>query len=126
MLSVVPPRTIQPWYNSLVAALIPANAQIPMLNIFDDHDIIDGFGSYPHHFMRCPVFSNLGKSAFKYYLLFQHQSSIAESSSLESWDKSIIFGAKKGPYITEYSRSIITWLGKDVILLGKLQHLEPI
>jgi len=104
---------------------MPANAQIPMQNIFDDHDIIDGFGSYPHKFMKCPVFSNLGKSAFKYYLLFQHQSSIAGSSSLEIWDKSIIFGAKKGPYITELSRCILTWLGKDVLYLGGLQYLEP-
>jgi hypothetical protein len=89
-----------------------------MQNIYDDHDIIDGFGSYPHLFMQCAVFSNLGRAAFKYYLLFQHQSSIAEASSLENWDKSIIFGAEKGPYITELSRSIISWLGKDVLFLG--------
>jgi|SRR5271154_345901 len=96
-----------------------ANAQIAMQNIFDDHDIIDGFGSYPHQFNRCPVFSNLGKAAFKYYLLFQHQSTIAEASSLETWDKSIILGAKDGPYISERSRSIINWLGKDVMFLGE-------
>ena len=115
---MVSPRSIQPRYNHLPAFLIPANAQIPMQNIYDDHDIIDGFGSYPHQFMQCPVFSNLGRAAFKYYLLFQHQSSIAEASSLENWDKSIIFGVEKGPYIKELSRSIITWLGKDVLFLG--------
>ena len=76
-----------------------------MQNIFDDHDIIDGFGSYPHRFMECPVFSNLGKAAFKYYLLFQHQSSVVEAPLLEKWDKSIILGAKLGPYITEHSGS---------------------
>jgi hypothetical protein len=89
-----------------------------MQNIFDDHDIIDGFGSYPHHFMECPVFSNLGKTAFKYYLLFQHQSSVAEGTSLANWDKSIVFGSERGPYISELSRSVVTWLGKDVLFLG--------
>lgn len=89
-----------------------------MVNIYDDHDIIDGFGSYPHQFMKCAVFSNLGKAAFKYYLLFQHQSTVAEGSTLESWDKSIIFGSTPGPYMGELSRSILCWLGKDILFLG--------
>jgi hypothetical protein len=89
-----------------------------MQNIFDDHDIIDGFGSYPSPFMQCPVFSNLGMVAFKYYLLFQHQTSVEEGLSIERWDKSVIFGAEKGPYIKEHSRSLINWLGKDVLFLG--------
>jgi hypothetical protein len=89
-----------------------------MANIYDDHDIIDGFGSYPRHFMKCPVFSNLGRVAFKYYLLFQHQSTIAEDATLQTWDKSIVLGIEKGPYISERSRSIVTWLGKDVLFLG--------
>ena len=37
---------------------------------------------------------------------------------MEKWDKSIVLGAQKGPYITEYSRSIVSWLGKDVLFLG--------
>jgi PhoD related phosphatase len=90
-----------------------------MQNLWDDHDIIDGFGSYPSPFMQCPVFSNLGMAAFKYYLLFQHQTSIEEGMSIESWDKSIIFGPEKGPYIKHHSRSVVNWLGKDVLFLGK-------
>ena len=89
-----------------------------MVNIFDDHDIIDGFGSYPHKFMKCSVFSNLGRVAFKYYLLFQHLNSLEESASLSSWDKSVVFGAGRGPYITEHSRSIVTRLGSRVLFLG--------
>ncbi|KAJ9628022.1 hypothetical protein H2203_003243 [Taxawa tesnikishii (nom. ined.)] len=42
------------------------------LNIWDDHDIIDGFGSYTDHFMRCAVFRGIGGVAHKYYMLFQH------------------------------------------------------
>ena len=58
------------WYNTDAFAL--ANGQIPQLNIWDDHDIIDGFGSYTDHFMQCPVFRGIGGVAHKYYLLFQH------------------------------------------------------
>jgi hypothetical protein len=91
-----------------------------MQNLWDDHDIIDGFGSYPGIFMQCPVFSNLGMAAFKYYLLFQHQTSVEEGMGIESWDKSVIFGPKEGPYIKHHSRSIVNWLGKDVLFLGTI------
>ena len=49
-----------------------ANGQIPQLNIWDDHDIIDGFGSYVNEFMKCDVFRGIGSTARKYYMLFQH------------------------------------------------------
>jgi hypothetical protein len=41
------------WYG--MAPFSTANGQIAQLNIWDDHDIIDGFGSYTDHFMRAPV-----------------------------------------------------------------------
>ena len=78
-------------------------------------DIIDGFGSYPHHFMSTPVFCGLGNVAFKYYMLFQHQSVVDELTSDEpSW----LLGASPGPYINELSRSVFMFLGKKVALLG--------
>lgn len=90
-----------------------------MINIWDDHDIIDGFGSYPRLLMSSPVFSAIGKAAFKYYLLFQHQTSSEEGMwGLLEWDKSVIFGVDKGPYIGELSRSFLTPLGRDVLFLG--------
>lgn len=92
-----------------------AASQIPMINIFDDHDIIDGWGSYPDHYMRSPIMSGLGSVAFKYYMLFQHQSSIDEGEDTEpSW----ILGTHPGPYIPELSRSIFTHLGRSVAFLG--------
>lgn len=42
------------------------------MNIWDDHDIIDGFGSYVNEFMKCDVFKGIGGVAHKYYMLFQH------------------------------------------------------
>ncbi|KAF2146821.1 uncharacterized protein K452DRAFT_262959 [Aplosporella prunicola CBS 121167] len=92
-----------------------ANSQIPMVNVWDDHDIIDGYGSYPHHFMKNAVFCGLGAIAFKYYMLFQHQSLVDETEVDEpSW----LLGSAPGPYINEVSRNLFMFLGKSVAFLG--------
>lgn len=101
------------WFSQGMFGL--ANSQIPMINIWDDHDIIDGFGSYPHHFMQTPVFTGVGAVAFKYYMLFQHQSVPAETEKTEpSW----VLGKSPGPYIKERSRSVFMRLGRPVAFLG--------
>lgn len=101
------------WFSQGLFGL--ANSQIPMVNIYDDHDIIDGFGSYPHHFMTSPVFSGLGNVAFKYYMLFQHQSLVTETEETEpSW----ALGLSPGPYIHELSRSVFVHLGAKIALLA--------
>ena len=65
--------------------------------------------------MSSPVFCGLGAVAFKYYMLFQHQSVPAEGSADEpSW----LLGSDRGPYINELSRSIFVSLGKNVELLA--------
>jgi hypothetical protein len=101
------------WFSQGLFGM--ANSQIPMVNMYDDHDIIDGFGSYPHHFMLSPVFSGLGNVAFKYYMLFQHQSVVDETEASES---SWILGAQRGLYINELSRSLVMSLGGGVALLA--------
>jgi hypothetical protein len=101
------------WFSQGLFSL--AASQIPMINIFDDHDIIDGWGSYADTYMKSPIMSGLGAVAFKYYMLFQHQSSIDEGEETEpSW----ILGAQPGPYIPELSRSIFTHLGRSIAFLG--------
>ncbi|KAI2638385.1 hypothetical protein GGS21DRAFT_436363 [Xylaria nigripes] len=101
------------WFSQGLFSL--ANSQIPMVNMYDDHDIIDGFGSYPDQFMKSPVFSGLGNVAFKYYLLFQHQSVPDETDETEpSW----CLGEKPGPYIKQPNRSLFVSLGKRVALLA--------
>jgi hypothetical protein len=101
------------WFSQGLFGL--ATSQIPMINIFDDHDIIDGYGSYPDDYMRSPVMSGLGAIAFKYYMLFQHQSSIDEGEETEpSW----VLGTEPGHYIGELSRSIFTSLGRGIAFLG--------
>ena len=101
------------WFSQGLFGM--ANSQIPMVNIWDDHDIIDGFGSYPHHTMSCPVFAGIGAVAFKYYMLFQHQSVPEETEAEEpSW----LLGAEQGLYINQLSRSLYLSMGKNVSLLG--------
>jgi hypothetical protein len=51
------------WYG--MEPFKSANSTIPQVNIWDDHDIIDGFGSYTDHFMRCHVFRGIGGVAHK-------------------------------------------------------------
>lgn len=101
------------WFSQGLFGM--ATSQIPMVNIWDDHDIIDGYGSYAHRLMSSPVFSGLGTVAFKYYMLFQHQSLVTETSRDEpSW----LLGANWGPYISELSRSVFMSLGNKVAFLG--------
>lgn len=61
------------------------------------------------------MFCGVGTVAFKYYLLFQHQSVVREGMGDEpSW----LLGASPGPYIKEYSRSVFMFLGRHVAFLG--------
>ena len=134
------------WYSA--APFATANGQIAQLNIWDDHDIIDGFGSYTDHFMKCAVFRGIGSVAHKYYMLFQHH--LAPSAStfttgaphtvkvegvegvpagpkqLENThimkrtaeDPSYILGSHPGPYIQEPSRNLYCQLGKRIAFAG--------
>jgi hypothetical protein len=133
------------WYGMAPFSL--ANGQIPQLNIWDDHDIIDGFGSYTDHFMKAPVFRGIGGVAHKYYMLFQHhlpppvstyttdapqttgghaKSTPADPTQLsksfvakpDKEDPSYIIGKRPGPYVEERSRHIFCQLGKRMAFLG--------
>jgi len=48
-----------------------ALACIPYIFILDDHDIWDGYGSYPESLQLSPVFQGAARVAFTFYLLFQ-------------------------------------------------------
>ncbi|KAG2487923.1 hypothetical protein HYH03_013503 [Edaphochlamys debaryana] len=48
-----------------------AVAAIPQCMIWDDHDIFDGWGSYPPELQNCAVFAGVYFVARKFYLLFQ-------------------------------------------------------
>ena len=101
------------WFSQGLFSL--ASSQIPMVNIWNDHEIFEGFGSYHDDFMQSSVISGLGKIAFKYYLLFQHHSVPDETEVDEpSW----LLGAHPGPYIEQRSRNLFMSLGRGVAFLG--------
>ncbi|PNS17748.1 WW domain-containing protein [Sphaceloma murrayae] len=49
-----------------------AFAQIPHVLTLDDHDIFDGYGSYPDYMQHSNMFKNIGRIGTDMYLLFQH------------------------------------------------------
>lgn len=94
-----------------------ALSTIPYMNIWDDHDIIDGFGSYSNDFMTSEVFTGLARIAYKYYMLFQHQVSLDESDEYLK-DPLWILGSTKDTYMGEQSHSIFTRIGPNAGVLG--------
>ncbi|CAG8026844.1 unnamed protein product [Penicillium salamii] len=101
------------WFSQGLFSL--ANSQIPMVNVWNDHEIFEGFGSYHEDFMHTSVISGIGKIAFKYYLLFQHHSVPHETEVEEpSW----LLGAHPGPYIDQKSRNLFMSFGKGISFLG--------
>ncbi|OBT93402.1 hypothetical protein VE01_08772 [Pseudogymnoascus verrucosus] len=53
-----------------------AFAQIPHVLSIDDHDIFDGFGSYPEYMQGSHMFKNIGRIGIEMYLLFQHHTTL--------------------------------------------------
>ena len=131
------------WYSTEPFAT--ANGQIAQINIWDDHDIIDGFGSYTDHFMKCAVFRGIGGVAQKYYLLFQHhvppppatfttdapQTTLPQGDGTDltqqqktfvatnkAEDPCYLVGKTPGPYVQDRSRSIYCELGAHIGFLG--------
>ncbi|HEX6899107.1 MAG TPA: alkaline phosphatase D family protein [Thermoanaerobaculia bacterium] len=48
-------------------------ASVPTLMMWDDHDIFDGWGSYPPERQTCPVFDGIFALAREHFRLFQRQ-----------------------------------------------------
>ncbi len=61
-------RWIHPEMRPLLAA-------IPTVMMWDDHDIVDGWGSYPPERQSCPVFQGIFAVADQHFGLFQRQES---------------------------------------------------
>ncbi|KAF2474546.1 Aso-1 [Lindgomyces ingoldianus] len=53
-----------------------AFAQIPHILALDDHDIFDGFGSYPEYMQFSNMFKNIGRIGIEMFLLFQHHTTL--------------------------------------------------
>ena len=60
---------LRSWTQS--AALRYCLASIPSIMMWDDHDIIDGWGSQPYRLENSPAYQAMFESAKKYFTLFQ-------------------------------------------------------
>lgn len=56
------------WSQPEVARML---ARIPSIAMWDDHDLIDGWGSYPPERQNCAVFGGIWKAASKAFAVFQ-------------------------------------------------------
>ncbi|KAF9168829.1 hypothetical protein BGX21_009387, partial [Mortierella sp. AD011] len=75
---------------------------IPSVNSWDDHDIMDGYGSYPPSYQLCHVMQGIGAAAAKFYLLFQQHANdsttakvgLVTSPSGKGWNNVTHFGKR--------------------------------
>lgn len=59
---------LRTWRQAEVAAALAA---IPSVMIWDDHDILDGWGSLPPEVGACPVYQGIFAAARRHFALFQ-------------------------------------------------------
>ncbi|RSH91537.1 hypothetical protein EHS25_009836 [Saitozyma podzolica] len=102
-------------------AFARANSSIPMTNMLDDHDLIDGFGSYDDETQASPVMSRIGSRGYFWFLLFQlFVCDEFDGTSLVPGShpiKSLLIGGR-GAWIPFRSHSLSAYLGPKVHLLA--------
>ncbi|GGC01875.1 metallophosphatase [Marinobacterium zhoushanense] len=59
---------VERWRQDAVARMM---ASIPSVMMWDDHDIFDGWGSYPEDLQNCPVFHAIYDGAARFFRLYQ-------------------------------------------------------
>ena len=59
---------LENWSHPEVAAMM---ARVPSIAMWDDHDLIDGWGSYPPERQNCPVYRGIWSAASKAFAVFQ-------------------------------------------------------
>lgn len=72
-------------------------ASIPSIMMWDDHDIFDGWGSYPSEMQTCPHYQAIFEAARKYFELFQLRST-KNRTLLNSHNNHYSFGFQFGNY----------------------------
>ncbi|KAF9995812.1 hypothetical protein BGZ65_008566 [Modicella reniformis] len=79
-----------------------ALAAIPSINMWDDHDTIDGYGAYPESMQKSSTFAKIGETSRRFYLLFQHHTThnLAQSHGLFSSGVGYNILASLGPKIS--------------------------
>ena len=94
-----------------------ALATIPFNFIWDDHDIFDGYGSYPDYLQNSKVFDGVFEAALRFYLLFQHHTNVDLYKTQDIGDCSQTTLLAYGPFLAV--------LSIDVRSERALEHVVP-
>ncbi|KAH8884442.1 hypothetical protein GQ53DRAFT_797716 [Thozetella sp. PMI_491] len=89
-----------------------AFAQIPHILQIDDHDIFDGFGSYPDYMQSSAIFKNIGRIAIEMYLLFQHHTTVEILRNVNS-DVDLFTITGSGWHFVKYLGPAVVVVGPD-------------
>ncbi|KAL9045949.1 MAG: hypothetical protein Q9214_001099 [Letrouitia sp. 1 TL-2023] len=89
-----------------------AFAQIPYVLQLDDHDIFDGFGSYPEYMQFSHMFKNIGRVGIDMYLLFQHHTTLEILRNV-STDTDIFTITGTGWHFVKYLGPAVVVVGPD-------------
>lgn len=76
------------WNNSAMSLML---ASVPSVMMWDDHDIFDGWGSYPSSMQECDVYQGIYAIAKRYFELFQIRTR-ANQSLLDNTANHYAFG----------------------------------
>ncbi|KAI1184662.1 hypothetical protein F5B17DRAFT_411134 [Nemania serpens] len=90
-----------------------AFAQIPHICQIDDHDIFDGYGSYPDYMQNSQVFKNIGRIAVDMYLLFQHHTTLEMLRNV-SHDLDLFTITGQGWHFVKFLGPAVVVVGADV------------
>jgi len=82
------------WAQPEVSAAL---ATIPTIMMWDDHDIFDGWGSYPPERQDCKVYGAIWECARHAFLVFQQHSGDAKLENALSVKKGFSFAYQVGP-----------------------------
>jgi hypothetical protein len=87
---------LEAWSQAGVSEVL---ASVPTVMMWDDHDIIDGWGSYGKEYQESPVFKAIYARASYYFLLFQQHSTDAAAIPLRlPQQDAFSFGMRVGDY----------------------------
>ncbi|EPE03984.1 pro40 protein [Ophiostoma piceae UAMH 11346] len=89
-----------------------AFAQIPHVLQVNDHDIFDGFGSYPAYMQQTAIFKNIGRIAIEMYLLFQHHTTIEILRNVHT-DQDLFTITGAGWHFVKYLGPAMVVIGPD-------------
>ncbi|KAI1643457.1 uncharacterized protein F4817DRAFT_252878 [Daldinia loculata] len=90
-----------------------AFAQIPHICQIDDHDIFDGYGSYPDYMQNSQMFKNIGRIAVDMYLLFQHHTTLEVLRNV-SHDMDLFTVTGQGWHFIKYLGPAVVVAGVDL------------